>query len=179
MDENMSKKLDFLNDGVAQIALVVKDLDASVRQYYHRFGIGPWHFYTYAKPLVSRMTRNGEPTSYKMRIALSYLGPMRIELIEQVEGDTVYQEFIDRHGYGVHHMGILVDDMETALQNAAEAGFGMTMDGAGFGLDGDGHYAYLDTECSLGTTIELIERPKRRREPEKIYPPAGFEPAKE
>ena len=138
MDENKSKRLDFLDGGVAQIALVVKDLDATVGQYYHRFGIGPWHFYTYAKPLVSRMTRNGEPTSYTMRIALSYLGPMRIELIEQVDGDTVYQEFIDRHGYGVHHVGVLVDDMETALRSAAEAGFAMTMDGAGFGLDGDG-----------------------------------------
>jgi hypothetical protein len=45
------------------------------------------------------------------------------------------------------------------------------MDGAGFGLDGDGYYAYLDTEELVGTTIELIQRPRRRRPPEKIYPP--------
>ncbi len=36
------------------------------------------------------------------------------------------------------------------------------MDGAGFGPDGDGHYAYLDTEDLISTTLELIERPKRR-----------------
>jgi methylmalonyl-CoA/ethylmalonyl-CoA epimerase len=47
----------------------------------------------------------------------------------------------------------------------------MIMDGAGFGLDGDGHYAYLDTEAMLGVTLELIQRPMRRRPPEKIYPP--------
>ena len=50
-------------------------------------------------------------------------------------------------------------------------GFEMTMDGSGFGPDGDGRYAYLDTESALGTTLELIDRPARRREPEKIYPP--------
>jgi hypothetical protein len=47
----------------------------------------------------------------------------------------------------------------------------MIMDGAGFGADGDGHYAYLDTEDLIGVTIELIERPKGRVEPEKTYPP--------
>jgi len=165
------EKLEFLANGVAQIAFVVKDLDATVEQYYRRFGIGPWHFYTYGKPLVPRMTRNGKPTEYKMRVALSYLGPMRIELIEQVEGDTVYREFIDKHGYGIHHIGVLVDDMNSAIDRAARAGYRMTMDGAGFGPDDDGHYAYLDTEDSIGTTIELISRPKRRKEPEKVYPP--------
>jgi hypothetical protein len=48
----------------------------------------------------------------------------------------------------------------------------MTMDGSGFGKDGDGHYAYLDTEKMLGVTLELIERPKNRLQPEKG--PAGI-----
>ena len=45
------------------------------------------------------------------------------------------------------------------------------MDGSGFGLDGDGHYAYLDTEATFGIMLELIERPKGRVAPEKIFPP--------
>jgi catechol 2,3-dioxygenase-like lactoylglutathione lyase family enzyme len=96
---------------------------------------------------------------------------MRVELIEQVEGDTVYADFIKDHGYGIHHLGLLVDDMDAALAEAEAAGFKMTMDGAGFGPDDDGHYAYLDTEAAIGTTLELIARPKRRAPPEKIYPP--------
>ena len=47
----------------------------------------------------------------------------------------------------------------------------MTQDGAGFGPDDDGHYAYLDAEGLIGTTVELIERPKRRAPPERVYPP--------
>ena len=166
-----SKVLPFLKNGVAQIAFVVKDLDATVEAYWKYFGIGPWNFYTYGAPLVKHMTRHGVSADYKMRVALSYFGPMRIELIEQISGDTVYSDFINEHGYGIQHLGVLVDDMDAAIKEAKTAGFEMTMDGSGFGLDGDGHYAYLNTEKVFGTTIELISRPKNRLIPEKIYPP--------
>jgi hypothetical protein len=158
---------------IAQICMIVPDLDQAVENYWKIFGIGPWHFYTYGKPLVKRMTRHGKPAEYKMRVALSHIGNLRIELIEPLEGDTVYSEFVEKHGYGVHHLGVLTDNMQQAIGRAAHAGFEMTQDGAGFGPDDDGHYAYLDTESLIGTTIELIERPKRRNPPEKIYPPDG------
>ncbi len=163
--------LPFLHNGVAQVALVVPDLDKAVEMYWTLFGIGPWHIYTYGKPLVKSMTYHGQPAEYKMRVALGYLGPTRIELIQPLEGDTVYADFVKEHGYGVHHFGVLVDDMHAALAQAEAAGLMMTMDGAGFGADGDGHYAYLDTEDKIGVTIELIERPKGRMQPEEIYPP--------
>lgn len=169
-DQSARVKLPFLQDGVAQVAIVVEDLDRAVENYYRLFGIGPWHFYTYGKPLVKRMSYHGEEGEYRMRIALSYLGSMRIELIEPLEGDTVYADFVREHGYGVHHLGLLVENMGEAIARAQDAGLSMIQDGSGFGLDGDGHYAYLDTEEAIGVTLELIERPKGRMEPEKIYP---------
>lgn len=170
-ERSVEGKLPFLQNGVAQVALIVEDLEEAVEAYWKLFGIGPWHFYTYGQPLVQRMSYHGQPGEYKMRIALSYLGPLRIELIEMVEGDTVYADFVREHGYGVHHFGLLVEDMEEAIAQAEAAGLTMTQDGAGFGRDGDGHYAYLDTEEQIGVTLELIERPKRRVPPEKVYPP--------
>ena len=104
-------------------------------------------------------------------MALSYLGPTRIELIQPLAGDSIYKDFIEKHGYGVQHFGFLVDDMDAALEQARAAGMQMIQDGSGFGLDGDGRYAYLDSEDALGVTIELIQRPKRRHRPEKIFPP--------
>jgi methylmalonyl-CoA/ethylmalonyl-CoA epimerase len=106
-----------------------------------------------------------------MRVALGYFGPMRVELIEAKEGETIYADFIKEHGYGFHHLGLLVEDMQSALSQAKAAGFDMIMDGSGFGPDGDGHYAYLDTEKEIGVTLELIQRPKNRYPPEKVYPP--------
>ena len=162
--------LPFLQYGIAQVAILVEELDKTVENYSTLFGIGPWHFYTYGRPLVKEMTYRGRPADHKMRIALSYIGPLRIELIEAKEGDSIYADFIREHGYGVHHFGILVEEMNDELAKAHAAGLEMTQDGSGFGLDGDGHYAYLDTEKLLGVTLELIQRPRARVAPEKIYP---------
>mgnify|MGYP006283263845 FL=1 len=167
----MNPKAPFPLQEIAQVCLIVPDLEKAVENYYHIFGVGPWSFYTYGKPLVKKMTKDGKPTEYKMRVALSNIGPLRIELIQVLQGDTIYQEFIDEHGYGVHHFGVLVENMQEAIRHAEKSGFEMTQDGAGFGLDGDGHYAYINTEDKIGVTLELIERPKRRQTPEKVYPP--------
>jgi methylmalonyl-CoA/ethylmalonyl-CoA epimerase len=171
MQENKKLPFSILKNGVAQIGMLVQDLDETVEKYWKVFGIGPWHFYTYQMPLVKEMTYYGKSANYSMRLALSYFGPMRIELIEPGEGESIYADFVKEHGYGLHHLGLLTDNMEESLAEAESAGFKMIMDGAGFGLDGDGHYAYLDTEKEIGITLELIERPKRRQHPEKIYPP--------
>lgn len=166
----MKNKLNLLDKGIAQVGIIVEDLDATVERYYQTFGIGPWHFYTYEKPLVQKMTYYGEPADYSMRLALSYFGPMRIELIEPGKGQSVYHDFVKEHGYGIHHLGLLVEKMDQSLAEAKAAGMQMIMDGAGFGLDGDGHYAYLESEKDFGVTLELIERPAGRLKPEKVYP---------
>lgn len=162
--------LPFLSQGVAKIAIVVDDLEKTVEHYHHLFGIGPWHFYTFGVPILRKMTRYGKPSSFRIRAALSSMGNTRIELIQQLEGDTVYADFLKRHGNGVQHIGMVVQDMEQAIALAADQGIAVVMEGIGYGLDGDGHFAYLDTEELIGVMVELIERPKRKHPPEKIYP---------
>jgi catechol 2,3-dioxygenase-like lactoylglutathione lyase family enzyme len=172
-DEKTMKPLwNYARRGIDQIAIVVEDVDRAVQRYYELFGIEPWHFYTYKKPLLKSMTYHGQPADYAMRIALSYFGSIRIELIQPLRGSSVYADFVREHGYGVHHIGFIVPDMQQALMDAQAAGLQMTMDGAGYGLEGDGHYAYLDTEKELGVTVEFIQRPQWRVDPEKIFPEA-------
>jgi len=167
----MNRPLELLRGGVAQIALVVPDLDEAVARYWEQFGIGPWHIYTYGRPLLKEMSYHGAPANYSMRLALSHVGDLRIELIEVGEGDTVHRDFVEQHGYGVHHLGVLAPDIDVALAEARAAGYEMVQDGQGFGRDGDGRFAYLDTVADLGVMIELIQRPVGRMPPDSIYPP--------
>ncbi len=171
MSIEINQPLPFLNKGVAQVGMVVEDLDKTVEAYWRTFGIGPWSFYTYGKPLLKEMSYHGQPTEYKMRLALSNFGTTRIELIEVMEGSTVYADFVRSRGYGVQHLGLLVENMAESLAQAKAAGIEVIMGGSGFGLDGDGKYAYLDTEATFGIMLELIERPKARVTPEKVFPP--------
>jgi len=170
LSESISSQWKILEKGITQIALVVEDLDQTVENYWKVFGIGPWHFYTYKRPLLNMSQYYGKDVDNALRIALSYFGPTRIELLEIKTGPSLQEDFIQRHGYGVQHLGLLVEDMEKAILEAKEKGFEIIQEGSGFGPDGDGHYAYLDTEDKFGITYELIERPKRRHPPEKIFP---------
>jgi len=60
-------RLPFLDRGIAQVALVVPNLEEAVEQYWLLFGIGPWHFYTYGTGMCRRMTYHGKPVEYRMR----------------------------------------------------------------------------------------------------------------
>ncbi len=163
-------KLDFLDLSIGQLGYVVEDVDKIVREYYDQFGIGGWKFYTYGAPLLSFMNYRGRPIQYKAKIGLSYFGKTRIELIQPLEGHTIYSDFIEKHGYGLQHLGIYVTDIKKEIAKAETAGISVVMEGGGFGLDGDGHFAYLDTEDRFGITYELIQRPLRRHEPEYVFP---------
>ncbi len=163
--------LPFLTKGITQVAWVVEDLDKSVEMHHRLFGTGPWHYYRYGRELLSMMRRNGKDTEYAMSTAVANAGTTRLELIQPIQGDTVYSEFVGKNGYGkVHHFGLAVENMQESLEIARRAGFTVTMEGSGYGLDGDGHFAYLDTEKVFGIILELMERPKRRRTPWKIFP---------
>jgi hypothetical protein len=171
-EQKTEPKLPFFRNGIWQVALLVEDLDKAVEAYWKLFGIGPWHIYTYARPLVKDMTYRGAPADYEIRLALAQVGPMQLELIQPLAGDSLYAEAVEEQGYGLHHLAVLVDDMQSAAAQAQTAGLDVVLSGRGYGLDGDGGYAYLDTEGELGTILELVEVPARRAEPESTYPPS-------
>lgn len=163
-------KLSFLANGFEQVAILVPNLEEAVQHYWELTGIGPWTIYTYGKPLLKAATYRSQEADPVQRIALASLGPLRIELIEPVRGPSIFYDWIAKHGYGLHHVGIRVENMEAALAEARAAGLAVIQEGMGYGLDGDGHYAYLDTEQALGMILELSEFPKRRVSPERVFP---------
>jgi hypothetical protein len=163
-------QLPWLREGVIQVGIIVKNLDQAVENYWKLCGIGPWRIYNYGKPPLKISTYHGRPSDCRWRIALCWIGPLCIELIEAAEGDSVYADFIREHGYGMHHLAVSVEDMPTAIAQAASVGARVMQEGSGHGLDGSGHFAYVDTEQILGTIIELVQYPKQRIPPEKIYP---------
>ena len=88
-----------------------------------------------------------------------YAGPCAaVRAGSALEGDTIYQKFIDQHGEGLQHLGVFAHDFDESLRKAEAAGYRVIQSGHGFGPDGDGSYAYLSTEEVSGTIFELIDR---------------------
>jgi catechol 2,3-dioxygenase-like lactoylglutathione lyase family enzyme len=155
---------------INQIGFVVKDLDKAMEAYWRNFGIGPWRIYTYGPPLVKQTTYRGRAENFHMRIALADVGGLMIELIQHLDGDTVYKEFVEKAGEGVQHLGIFVENLDRAIEEAQQAGFKVIQSGRAYGVHGDGGFAYLDTAEELGTIYELIEIPSVRVPPERVWP---------
>ncbi|HLJ58434.1 MAG TPA: VOC family protein [bacterium] len=155
---------------IGQIALVVRDLDKAMRAYWEILGVGPWRVYTYGPPLVRDMTYRGRKQDYRMRLALAQARDLTLELIQPLSGESLYTEHLQQKGEGLHHVGFVVDSLTEAIAEAAKLRLPVLQSGRGYGLDGDGGYAYLDTESQLGMIAELIEIPKRRRSPEAEFP---------
>jgi catechol 2,3-dioxygenase-like lactoylglutathione lyase family enzyme len=170
-NKDLKAAFPFLKNGVWQVGAIVGDIDKAVEACWNVCGVGPWQIFTYQKPFVKWMTYRGNPGNYKMRVAIAPIGSHQLELIEPLEGPSIYHEFVAERGYGLHHIGVLVDDLEAAMAQAEAAGFPVIQAGGGHGLDGDGGYAYLDTEAKLGIIYEVMTPPKRRAQPEKVYPP--------
>ena len=63
-----------------------------------------------------------------------------------------------------------VPDLGAAVRDMERRGHAVLQSGSGYGLDGDGGFAYLDTAALLGVILELIEVPARRPPPEAVVP---------
>lgn len=156
---------------INQVGLVVKDLQKSMEHYWNNFGIGPWDIFTFEHPLVEDMTIKGKPARYRMKLALARLGKITIELIQPLDGDTTYKEFMDRKGEGIHHLGVFVEDMDAEIAKLKEQGIGVLQSGRFAG----GGYAYMDTEEQLGAIFEFIQISKWAKDmtPQEKFPPGA------
>lgn len=152
---------------VTQIALLVPDLAAAVNTWGAVLGRSDWLVYTYNASTVPVLTFHGEPARFSVRLALSGANP-QLELIEPLAGPSIYEDWIDRHGYGAHHVGFHVPRARPVIDQLAAEGFQTVQAGSGYGLDGDGAFAYYDLVGALGLYAEVIEAPARRRPSEPL-----------
>src|SRR5262245_54439633 len=89
-----------------QVAMVVRDLDATMRAYVDDYGIGPWEIYEFNPDTVRDMRENGEPVARSWRLALARVGQVQWELIQPLDEESIYARFLAAYGEGVHHVGV-------------------------------------------------------------------------
>jgi methylmalonyl-CoA/ethylmalonyl-CoA epimerase len=135
-----------------QIGMVVRDVQRMIETYARLFQWGPFQVaerhYT-----ESSSTYRGKPGNFKSLIALAPLGTIQLELIQPLEGETIYREFLETRGEGLHHFGFLIDHTEERIAAMKKMGIEVLQSGRRPGRK----YAYMDTEPLIGTIIELRE----------------------
>jgi len=95
-------------NSVDHIGIVVRDMEAAVESWSSLLGIGPW-------------TKWEIPGSIKGANAARSGGVM-FELIEPVSETAFHAEFLRTHGEGLHHICVLVDDVDAATKELEAEG---------------------------------------------------------
>lgn len=147
---------------MVQVGFVVKDIETTKIKFAKLFDVAPpdtisanrgeEHFH------VTQTNYLGQPCP-KADAKLAFFevgGAMAIELIEPNEEPSVWRDWLDKHGEGIHHLAFVVKDMDQAIK--ACEGFGMETMQTGNFAAGDGAYAYMDAGKDLKTVIELLVR---------------------
>ena len=138
------------------MAIVVRDMDKTI-EYYQSLGMGP---FVTAPPIeITRRTEHGRPITVgrsRIKEVIGNMGAVRLQLIQPVEGESMFQEFLDARGEGVHHYAFLVDDIEAEEARFGNMGVEIL---SSVRVKGGGGHIIINTAGTGGILIELIQAP--------------------
>ncbi len=137
-----------LSKGITRIdhvALVVRDLESTLRFYRDTLGLAP------AK--VIDFPREGVKIAF---LPMGGPGGSEIELLEPTDAESGVARFLEKRGEGLHHICLEVPDIEQALAELRAQGAAV--------LDetprptAEGHGIFLHPKGTGGVLLELVQR---------------------
>ncbi len=144
------------------VAVVVWDMDKAV-EYYQSLGIATFQpeFMLDSSTYVDysyKVYGKTPDTIDKTRMRFVQIGSFQIELIQPVEGEPIYKEFLNSKGEGAHHIAFTVDDLDEETAKLVEKGIIIiTRAKLSIGVG----FAYFDTGKVGNLITELIQQPRQ------------------
>lgn len=138
------------------ITIVVKDIERA-EQFYSSIGIGP--FETPPSHGSMERTLRGKPLHNKVLVREANIGPVILQLVQEIEGESLVTEFMRKKGEGVFHLGFVVDDVDKEEAKAVKLGLKVTQRARR--EDGSGN-AFFDTEALGGVVLLIRQNPREK-----------------
>ncbi len=92
----------------------------------------------------------------QVRTVMIPAGESRIELLEPTSPDSVIGRFIDRHGEGMHHVALHVDDIAEVFAEMKCAGMRLVADELKIGAGGH-LYFFVHPSSTGGVLVEICQ----------------------
>lgn len=141
-----------------QIGIVVTDLPTFTQRLTQLFGIGPFKIFEWPLEGVDpKATYHGQPGHFRLLLAFATVGKIQLEIVQPLEGENIYSDFLQEHGTGLHHIRLTIPKFEDAVKSMKETGIENIASGTGVHVGSE--WAYFDTTHVLeGVTVELRTR---------------------
>jgi len=142
---------------LTQVAFIVKDIEKTKVKFAEFFGVEPPDHFDGGKFEVTGTTVMGIPSpEANCLMAFFNAGPnVQIELIQPNGVKSTWQDFLDEHGEGIHHIAFHIKGMDGKVKILE--GHGMKCVQRGKYGNGGGEYAYMDAKDDLKCILELLE----------------------
>lgn len=137
---------------LVQIGIVVSDLNETVHFLEKMMG---WKPVSYADTPPGEKYYYGETEDFSVSMAFYRLKNMEIELLMPTKGRNVWQDWLNIHGEGLHHILFDVNNFETAKEMLEMCGIPMAQQGPSARYPG-AKWGYFDATKQLGYFIEIF-----------------------
>lgn len=156
-----------MKDGdLVQVAHLVRDLDVTLERYWHDFAMGPWGVYTYDSCNLQDSLYRGKPSDHTYKIAVCWFNGVQMEIMQPVSGYSIYDEFLEKHGEGLHHIKLFYKDCQKAVKDYKKKGYQVIQSGR----VGNDVFYYLESEEKMAGSVIELGNVGTIPPPEKTYP---------
>jgi len=128
--------------GLDHVAIAVNKLDEALE--------------IYERVLRLELEKTRVVEQQKVKAALLRAGDHKIELLEPTDAESNVAKFLEKRGEGLHHIALLVSDIESHLRELKEKGVALIDERPRIGMEG-GKIAFIHPKSTKNVLIELVE----------------------
>src|SRR3546814_728053 len=114
---NSSTSQGFVGKQFDQVAFVVDELESAQKRFGRLYGIETWNVWTNLADGQSNKIYRGHPGTYQFSCAYAFVGDLMVELCQHDGGRSVYKDWLDSRGPGLHPLGFRSDTPTSELQS--------------------------------------------------------------
>ena len=135
-----------------QVAYVVRDIAEAETRFQQWLGVPSW-FRMDNMEFGADCSYRGRPSDSAAHLSVGWLRDTQVELIEPLRGESLYREFLEAKGPGLHHIAFDVPDFAATIAALSEAGLELLAKGR---VGPGSEFAYFDCETAGASVVEIL-----------------------
>ena len=150
----------YLGDPI-QIGLIIRDFESARQSYKDLLGMSEFRVASFPPNTDEDPKRiyRGKNGNFVAKFYFFQWGNIEFELIEPLEGESVWEDFLsDGKAFGLHHIKFSVDRVEPLDEYFAQFGVKRIQQGAAVGPNKGKTWVFYDTMDKLGFDIEVFNK---------------------